>query len=101
VADTEIESKDGAYLKGNGYEFSTTEKTINRILDTHETIWRDGLIWTERNPGLFVFVLIFLLASSAIHTIGRIKIQAMKQEYEERRSAVRKRSVSRNIEGDA
>jgi hypothetical protein len=90
VANTAIESKDGAHLKGNGYEISATDRTISRILDTVETIWRDSLIWTERNPISFVFVLIFLLTSIGIRTIGKIRIQAMKQEYEERRSAVRK-----------
>jgi hypothetical protein len=101
VADTATESQNGARLKGNGYEFSATEKTINDILDALETIWRDGLIWTERNPILFVAVLIFLLGCYAIRTKGRIEIQDMKQKYEERRSAAGGRSVHTNIEGDA
>lgn len=101
LVDEAIELKNGALFKGNGYEFSATEKTINNILDALETIWRDTLIWTERNPISFVVVLIFLLGFYAIHTIGRIEIQDMKQKYEEKRSAARARSVHTNIEGDA
>lgn len=83
-------------------QFSVSEHTVNQVTATIERIWArcidaaerkwdTTLTWISGNPIQFIAILIFLGWWLYQRRAERISLQAMKQEYQDRRDKIRKR----------
>lgn len=87
MSDNLAASTAGAQIKATkkGVEATVSDQAIASA----ERMWLETLAWTERNPILFVVVLIILLIAFVVWIEHRRESRPMRRDYRNRRAATK------------
>ena len=67
--------------KKDGAEVWLSDRSVETIINGISGMWESGLIWAERNPILFVIVVLALLVAFHLWMKQRTATRSMKIEY--------------------